>query len=110
MINNPVDMNTVMFNIQGKKLEELAASKQTDKNDEKLMKAAQNFEAVFVNKLLEIIDSTIERNEGFMSGGRGEATFRSLLNSEVAKQISSTPQTSFGFAEQIYKQMKDVQG
>jgi len=61
---------------------------------------------VFLNKFLETINSTVERSEEF-SGGRGEEMFRSMMNEEIAKNIASTPQTSLGFAQQIYEQMKD---
>lgn len=103
---NPVDMTTSMFGLQGKKLEELSASSKDKMTDEKLKKTAQDFEAVFLTQFLEIMSSTVERSEEF-SGGRGEEMFRSMMNEEVAKNISSSPQTSLGFAQQIYQQMKD---
>lgn len=104
---NPIDINSTMFNIQGKNLEKLQeTSKLTPEQDNKLKKAASDFEAVFLNKFLEIMDSTVEKSE-FMHGGQAEKTFKSMLNQEIAKGISSNPSTSFGFAEQIYKQMKE---
>jgi len=103
---NSVDLTTTMFGIQGKKLEELSGADKNKMDDEKLKKTAQDFEAVFLNKFLETINSTVERSEEF-SGGRGEEMFRSMMNEEIAKNIASTPQTSLGFAQQIYEQMKD---
>ncbi|OGH96700.1 MAG: hypothetical protein A2039_01745 [Candidatus Melainabacteria bacterium GWA2_34_9] len=103
---NPADISASMFNLQGKKLEELSGADKNKMDDEKLKKTAQDFESVFLNKFLETLNSTVERSEEF-SGGRGEEMFRSMMNEEVAKNIASTPQTSFGFAQQIYQQMKD---
>lgn len=103
---NPVDMTTTMFGIQGKKLEELSGANKEKMTDEKLKQTAQDFEAVFLTQFLEILNSTVERSEEF-SGGRGEEMFRSMMNEEIAKNISSSSQTSFGFAQQIYEQMKD---
>lgn len=103
---NPTDISATMFGIQKSKLEELAGADKNKMSDEKLKKTAQDFEAVFLNKFLETMDSTVERSEEF-SGGRGEEMFRSMMNEEVSKSISSTPQSSFGFAQQIYEQMKD---
>jgi Rod binding domain-containing protein len=103
---NPVDISTTMFNIQGKKLEEISGADKSKMDDEKLKKTAQDFESVFVNQFLETLNSTVEKSEEF-SGGRGEEMFRSMLNGEIAKNISSSTQTSFGFAQQIYEQMKN---
>ena len=103
---NPVDMTTTMFNIQGKKLEEMTGANRNNMKDEELKKAAQDFESVFVTQFLETLNSTVEKSEEF-SGGRGEEMFKSMLNGEIAKNISSSSQTSFGFAQQIYEQMKD---
>ncbi len=106
---NPTDMSTTMFNLQGRKVEDMNTLTQlnvTNNRDEDLKKAAQNFEAVFVAQFLETMDKTVEKGE-FMHGGQGEETFKSMLNQEIALNISSNPRTSFGMAEQIYKQMKD---
>lgn len=104
---NPADMTTAMFGIQKGKLDQLSGiNKDNNLKDEQLKKAAQDFESVFINQFLQTLDSTVERSEEF-SGGRGEEMFRSMLNEEIAKSISSSPQTSFGFAQQIYEQMKN---
>jgi len=103
---NPVDLTTTMFNLQNKKLEDLSGANKNTKTDEELKKTAHDFEAVFLTKFLETLNSTVEKGEEF-SGGRGEEMFRSMMNEEIAKNIASTPQTSFGFAQQIYEQMKN---
>ncbi|MEI7474573.1 MAG: rod-binding protein [bacterium] len=77
-----------------------------NEKDQKLKESAKDFEAVFVNQFMETINSTVERSD-FMSGGQGEDTFRSMLTQEMSKNIASSPTTSFGLAEQIYRQMKD---
>jgi len=78
------------------------------KSDEDLKKAAQSFEAVFVNQLFNAMDKTIDREGSMLSGGRGEKMFRSMFYDEISKDISSNSATSFGFAKQIYEQMKDI--
>lgn len=103
---NPVDLTTTMYGVQGKKLEDLSGANKNNKTDEQLKKSAKDFEAVFINQFLETLSSTVERSEEF-SGGRGEEMFRSMMNDEIAKNLASTPQTSFGFAQQIYEQMKN---
>jgi len=103
---NPTDMTATTYSLQSAKLNSLSSMDKATMSDEKLKKAASEFEAVFVTQFLEILNSTVEKSEEF-SGGRGEEMFRSMLNEEVAKNIASNPKTSFGFAEQVYKQMKD---
>lgn len=108
---NPMDINMARFNLQNQKIENMERfpnmKGSVDKNDEALKKAACDFEAVFVRQLLEIMDSTVQKSE-LMHGGQAEGIFKSMLNEEVAKEIASNPATSFGLAEQIYKQMKDA--
>jgi Rod binding domain-containing protein len=103
---NPTDTSMVMFNLQNKNIEALTPTDKAKMNDEKLKKTAEDFESVFVNKLLETLDSTVERSEEF-SGGRGEEMFRSMMYGEISKNIASNSHSSFGFAKQIYEQMKD---
>lgn len=74
---------------------------------EKLMKTAQEFEAVFISRLLNTMNSTVEKSELF-GDSKVQDKFRSMMNQHVAKDIASNPQTSFGMAKQIYEQMKDL--
>ena len=106
---NPTDVSTTMFNAQGKKLESMNSFTDisvTGNSDEDLKKAATSFEAIFVTQFLETMNKTVDKGE-FMHGGQAEDTFKSLLTQEMAVNMSSNPRTSFGFAEQIYRQMKD---
>jgi Rod binding domain-containing protein len=102
---NPVDMNNMNFTLQGSKLDEYSSFK-GKKTDEDLKKAAAGFEAVFIRQFLDVMDSTVQKSE-FMHGGQAEDTFKGMLNEQMAMNIASNPGTSFGFAEQIYNQMKD---
>lgn len=72
---------------------------------EKLKKTAQEFEAVFISQLLNEMDKTIEKS-GYLSGGKVENTFKSMMNQYVAKDIASNPKNNFGIASQIYKQLE----
>ena len=106
---NPIDINSSMFTLQGKNIDDLQekskiSSRGTD--DEKLRKSAESFESVFLAKFLDIMDSTVEKSD-FLHGGEAEKTFKSMLNQQIALDISSNPATSIGFAEQVYKQMKE---
>jgi flagellar protein FlgJ len=88
------------------KLSALTGTKFSNKTEAELMKAAQQFESVFLGQLFNQMDKTVERDEMF-SGGKGEEMFRSMFYDEIANNIASDPTTSFGLAKQIYEQMKD---
>jgi Rod binding domain-containing protein len=75
------------------------------KDDQKLRKAAQEFEAVFVKQLLDAMDKTVDRT-GLLSGGHAEDMFRGMLNDEISKSLSTRLGGSgFGLAETIYRQL-----
>jgi Rod binding domain-containing protein len=77
-------------------------------DQKKLQKAAQEFEGIFVQQLLEAMDKTVDRDNSVMGGGSAEEYWRSMMNEQVAKSISSRPGGSgFGLAETIYRQMAD---
>lgn len=103
----PTGQEQVDITTQANKVNALSGMNFQNKTQQELMEAAQQFEAVFIGQLFNIMDKTVERDEMF-SGGRGEEMFRSMFYDEVAKNIASDPSTSFGFAKQIYEQMKDL--
>jgi Rod binding domain-containing protein len=93
---------------QTAKLLELQRQYQNPENQDqkKLKKAAQEFEAIFVQQMLDAMDKTIDRKDSFLNGGSSEEYFRSMLNEEIAKSMTSKQGGSgFGLAESIYRQM-----
>jgi len=105
---NPAGLDIAVFNMKSNIVNSIDYPDLNKKEvkDEALKKAAMDFESVFINKLLEIMNSTVQKSD-FLNGGRAEETFKSMLNQQLAINISSSSTSSFGFAEQIYKQMKD---
>ena len=90
---------------QASKLNGLQA--QAGSHDEKKLKqAAKDFEAIFVQQMLEAMDKTVDRENSILSGGNSEQYFRSMLNEEIAKSMTNRLGGSgFGLAESIYRQM-----
>jgi len=95
-----------LFNIQNQGIDNLKNLKDV-KGKDGLMKAAQEFEAVFITKMMDVMDSTVERSD-FLGGGKNEQMFKSMMNQEVARSIASNPNNSFGMAKQIYEQMEKL--
>lgn len=75
-------------------------------DQKKLKKAAQEFEGIFIQQLLDAMDKTVDRENSLMGGGSAEEYFRGMMNEEVAKSLATRPGGSgFGLAEAIYRQM-----
>ena len=76
-----------------------------------LKKAAEEFEAIFVTKMLTEMDKTVDREGGiFGEKTQYEDTFKSIIYQQIGHDIASNPRTSLGMAEQIYKQMEKYTG
>ncbi len=117
---NPIQNNSEMTLSQARMLnpnsklaqEKLEYLHPPDADRQRLKKAAQEFEGVFVQQLLEAMDKTVDRTDSMLSNSSAEEYFRSMLNESVAKEMTSGPAGSgFGLAESVYRQMaKDIKG
>ena len=76
-----------------------------------LQKAAEEFEAIFITKMLTEMDKTVDR-EGGLFGEKSQYvdTFKSIVYQQIGHDIASNPHTSMGMAQQIYKQMERYVG
>jgi len=57
------------------------------KDDPKLQAACKEMESLFINYLIQQMRATIDKS-GFISGGRGEEIFTSMLDVELARKMS----------------------
>lgn len=80
--------------------------------DEKtqLKKAAEEFEAVFITKMLQEMDKLVDKEENGLFGNdnKYEEAFKSIVFQQMGHDMASNPRTSFGFANQIYRQMEHL--
>ena len=76
------------------------------KNEAQAAKAAQDFEAVFINEFLGSMFEGIE-TDGPFGGGPGEGIFRSLMLDQYSKTIAA--QGGFGLAEPVKRQLLAAQ-
>ena len=82
--------------------------KNSGNNKEQLMKAAQEFESIFITKILSSMEETVDKTGGLFeekSGGYLDS-FRPYMYQQIGHDLASNPNTSFGFAKQIYNQME----
>ena len=81
--------------------------KESGDSKAQLKKAAEEFEAIFVTKMLTEMDKTVDR-EGSIFGDKSQYldTFKSIIYQQIGHDIASNPRSSIGMAQQIYKQME----
>ena len=95
MVINKLNLATISSNVD--------KAVKIEKKDKKLEKVAQDFEAIFIKKLFDEMDKTIDRKNSLFYGGEAEDIFRGMLNEERAKDMAKTG--GIGLSEIIYKQL-----
>ena len=73
-----------------------------DRNSE-LYKASQDFEALFIKQMLDVMRKTIHKEDDLLGGGIGQDVYEDMLYDQYAKKMAATAQ--FGLADMIYRQM-----
>lgn len=77
-------------------------------NDVKeIKKLSEQFESIFLEIVLKSMRDSVQKSE-FMNGGSGEDIFRSMLDSEYAKNISQ--QRTTGLADSIERHLLGMMG
>jgi flagellar protein FlgJ len=79
------------------KTEEITS--EIDKQKEKIKTVAKSFESLFVNHMIGEMRKTVNKSE-FMPESQGERVYRSMLDTEYAKQISEADQ--LGLSKLVY--------
>lgn len=81
--------------------------KETGGQKAQLKKVGQEFETLFMTKMMTLMDKTVDKEGGILGGeSKYVDTFKNHVFQEVSRQLSSNPHTSIGIASQIYKQME----
>lgn len=71
-----------------------------------LKKVSQEFESIFIIKMLNMMDKTVDEEGGIFGKGKYMENFKSFIYNEMGRDMASNPRTTFGFAKQIYEQME----
>lgn len=77
----------------------------TNPDKKALRKACQDFESLLVHQMLKQMRQTVPKS-GFLDGGSAEQIYHSMLDGELAKQISQ--QKGIGLAPMIYRQISSL--
>ncbi len=77
---------------------------------EQLKKAATEFESIFITKMLQEMDKTVDKEENglFGSDNKYEEAFKGIVFQQMGRDLANNPRTTFGFADQIYRQMEHL--
>ena len=85
--------------------------KESGDSKEQLRKAATEFESIFITKMLSEMDKTVDRENGLWGKETQYVdTFKSIVYQQLGRDLANNPRTSFGFADQIYRQMEKYVG
>lgn len=80
--------------------------------DEKtqLKKVASEFESIFITKMLQEMDKTVDKEENGLFGNdnKYEEAFKGIMFQQMGRDLANNPRTTFGFADQIYRQMEHL--
>ncbi len=72
-----------------------------------LKKVGEEFETLFLTKMMQTMDKTVDREGGLLGEeSKYVDTFKNHVFQEVGRQMAKNPHTSVGIASQIYKQME----
>ena len=79
---------------------------------EQLKKAATEFESIFITKMLQEMDKTVDKEKDGLFGNdnKYEEAFKGIMFQQIGRDLANNPRTSFGFADQIYRQMEKFVG
>ena len=80
------------------------ASKQNRSIDKtsKLYKVSQEFEAIFIKQMLNVMRKSVAKT-GLLDGGMAEEFFEDMLYDEYAEKMAESG--SFGISDMIYRQL-----
>jgi len=83
----------------------------TKSEKEQLKKVSEEFESIFVAKMLNELDKTVDKEGSLFQESKYLDNLKSFMYNDIAREISSNPRTSLGIAKQMYTQLeKTVKG
>lgn len=78
----------------------------TKSSKEQLKKVATEFESIFVAKMLNEMDKTVDKEGSLFQESKYLDNLKSFMYNDIARQIAQDPRTSIGIAKQMYSQLE----
>lgn len=90
-------------------IESIKRGSKTEK--EKLEKVAKEFESIFVSKMLNEMEKTVDKEGSMFQESKYLDNLKSFMYNDIARSISNDPRNNLGIAKQLYSQLeKTVKG
>ena len=101
----PVDLSEIVYSKDRmqRAVESSKHPKDRNQTEPALRDACRQMESLFIHHLLKEMRATIDKS-GFISGGRAEEIYTSLMDAEIANSIS-TRGGGIGLAEMLLHQL-----
>ena len=78
---------------------------------EQLKQVATEFESIFVSKMLNEMEKTVDKEGSLFQESKYLDNLKSFMYNDIARQIANDPKSSIGIAKQMYTQLeKTVKG
>lgn len=107
MIDNNIQIqNSIDLATQNSEVQMFNNIKQAGSEKEQLKKVTKEFEAIFITKLLNTMEKTVDKEGSLFSEGKYMQNFKSIVFNELGRQISQSPNSNVGFANKMYAQME----
>lgn len=106
-VSNNLDFKEITNKIQKESntdFEKILNSAMASQDQEKLKKACEDFEAIFVNMLLKSMKNTVDEG-GLTKKSHAREMFESMLDEEMASSIAKGK--GIGIAEILYDSLSD---
>lgn len=88
-------------------LSEIEAIKRGSKSKkEQLQKVATEFESIFVAKMLNELDKTVDKTGSLFQESKYLDNLKSFMYNDIARSIAQDPRQSLGIAKQMYSQLE----
>ena len=102
----PINISEIAYSKERiqRTLESNKRPKSNIQNEPELRDACLEMESLFIHHLLKEMRATIDKS-GFISGGRAEEIYTSMLDAETAKNIST--RGGIGLAQMLLHQLGD---
>ena len=85
-------------------IEQIRKGAKTEK--EQLKQVATEFESIFVAKMLNELDKTVDKTGSLFQESKYLDNLKSFMYNDIARSIAQDPRQSLGIAKQMYSQLE----
>ena len=78
----------------------------TKSSKEQLKKVSSEFESIFIAKMLNEMDKTVDKEGSLFQESKYLDNLKSFMYNDIARTIANDPRTSIGIAKQMYQQLE----